>query len=56
MTWALDVLRAALLEGNVELGRLMLLIGSAIVALPGSVALFRLAVDRVRHTGTLGQY
>lgn len=55
-TWGVDVLRAALLTGEVELGRLALLVGFAAVALPVALAVFAAALARARRAGTLAQY
>jgi ABC-2 type transport system permease protein len=55
-TWGLDVVRAALLGGNVDHAQLAGLFGSAAVLLPIAVLGFRAAVRRARQTGTLAQY
>ena len=55
-TWAVDVLRTALLEGDLAGPRLGLLTVFAVVALPFSLFLFRLAVDHARRRGTLTQF
>ena len=55
-TWGVDVLRSALLTGEVQIGRLTLLVVSSCCALPMSLWLFRAAVDRSRRDGTLTQY
>lgn len=55
-TWGVDVLRAALLRGELAAGRLALLVGFAVVALPLSLRLFRLAIDHARRGGTLTQF
>jgi ABC-2 type transport system permease protein len=55
-TWALQVLRSALLDGEGDLGRLMLLLGSSVVLLPASLVLFNRALRRARQSGTLAQY
>jgi ABC-2 type transport system permease protein len=55
-SWALDVLRAALLGGDPSVGKLLLLIAACAVAVPISVAVFAAAVDRAKRTGTLAQY
>lgn len=55
-TWGVDVLRQALLLGQVEVGRLVgLLIGGAAL-LPVSLYAFHVAVQRARVRGTLAQY
>lgn len=55
-TWGIDVLRAALLRGELAVDRLALLVGFAVVALPLSLWLFRRSLDRARRAGTLGQF
>ena len=55
-TWGVDVLRAALLRGELATGRLMALVAFAAVSLPLSLWLFRLSVDRARRAGTLTQF
>jgi ABC-2 type transport system permease protein len=55
-TWALDVLRAALLRADIQTGRLAILAASAMVALPISLFLFRLALRRARRDGSLAHY
>jgi ABC-type polysaccharide/polyol phosphate export permease len=55
-TWGLDVVRGALLGGDVDPARLAGLFGSAAVLLPVAVFGFTLAVRRARRTGTLAQY
>jgi hypothetical protein len=50
------VLRAALLAGHFELGRLGLLIAFDVVALPCSLVVFNVALRRARRTGSLAQY
>ncbi len=55
-TWGIDVLRAALLRGDLAGDRLALLAGFALVALPLSLWLFRRSLDRARRDGTLGQF
>lgn len=55
-TWGVDLLRAALLRGELAGGRLALLVGFALVALPLSLWLFRLAIDHARRRGTLTQF
>jgi ABC-2 type transport system permease protein len=56
LTWALDVLRAALLGGNVDELRCGLLVVSALVAAPLSMVIFEKALDRARRDGSLTQY
>ncbi len=56
LTWGLDVLRASLLGGEVDAGRLAGLFASAAVLLPVALLGFTAAVRRARQTGTLGQY
>ncbi len=55
-TWGLDVLRGALLRGELAGGRLVTLVAFAVVALPLSLWLFRLAVTHARRGGTLTQF
>ncbi len=55
-TWGIDVLRAGLLRGELAAGRLALLVGFAVVALPLALALFGRAVDFARRRGTLTQF
>jgi ABC-2 type transport system permease protein len=55
-TWGLDVLRSALLAGELELGRLLLLFASGVAALPAALVLFRLGLRRARKEGSLAQY
>ncbi|MBW3557094.1 MAG: ABC transporter permease [Actinobacteria bacterium] len=55
-TWGVDVLRAALLRGELATGRLAALVGFAVVSLPLSLWFFRLCVDRARRGGTLTQF
>ena len=55
-TWGLDVVRAALLGGEVDPAQLAGLFGSAAVLLPIAVLGFTAAVRRARQTGTLAQY
>ncbi len=55
-TWGVDVLRQALLLGQIEVGRLVgLLIGGAVL-LPISLYAFHVAVQLARRRGTLAQY
>ena len=55
-TWALQVLRTTLLQGEVPLARLTELAGSAALALPLAVVVFSAALRRARRAGTLAQY
>jgi ABC-2 type transport system permease protein len=55
-TWGIDVLRAGLLQGELAVGRLALLVGFAVVALPLALWLFGHAVDFARRRGTLTQF
>lgn len=55
-TWGIDVLRAALLRGELDGDRLALLTGFAVVALPLSLWLFGRSLDRARREGTLAQF
>ncbi len=55
-TWAIDVLRAGLLQGELAGRRLALLVGFAVVALPLALWLFGHAVDFARRQGSLTQF
>ena len=55
-TWALDVLRASLLGGDVDPAQVAGLFGSALLLLPAALVAFGLALTRARRTGTLAQY
>jgi ABC-2 type transport system permease protein len=55
-TWALDVLRSALLIGDSKVGLLVALLAAAAVALPAALALFRVSLRRARRDGSLAQY
>jgi ABC-2 type transport system permease protein len=55
-TWALDVVRAALLGGDVNPAQLGGLFASAAVLLPLALLGFNMAVKHARRTGTLAQY
>ena len=55
-TWAVETMRAALLDGEVLVGRLLLLIAVSIVTVPLSILFFNGALDRARREGTLAQY
>lgn len=55
-TWALDLLRAALLGGDVDATRLVALIASVALLLPLALALFGSSLQRARRTGTLALY
>lgn len=56
LTWALDVIRAALIEGRTVVSSLVWLLVTA-AAIPPLAALgLRAAVDRSRRSGTLGHY
>src|SRR4051812_11791998 len=55
-TWALDLLRSALLNGEAHVGRLMALLAFDALALPAALVLFRAALQRARRTGTLAGY
>jgi ABC-2 type transport system permease protein len=56
ITWALDLIRGCLINGEVSTSRLAAVIGVAVVGLPASLAVFRLAVERAAARGTLAQY
>ncbi len=55
-TWGIDVLRSALLQGEVAGTRLGLLVGFAVASLPLSLWLFGLSIDRARRQGSLTQF
>lgn len=55
-TWGVDVLRAALLRGELAAGRMALLVAFAVVSLPASLWIFRGSVNRARRGGTLSQF
>jgi ABC-2 type transport system permease protein len=55
-TWGVDVMRAALLRGELASGRLGLLVVFGVIALPLALWLFRLAIDHARRRGTLAQF
>ena len=55
-TWGLETIRSALINGNVDGGRLAALAGSALVAWPLALALFSAALNRARRDGSLAQY
>lgn len=55
-TWALDVLRSALLAGDADVERLVLLVSSAVLALPAALFLFGRALRHARQQGSLSQY
>ena len=56
LTWSLEVMRAALLDGRILWAELAMLSCAAGVLLPGALWLLRIAVDRARREGTLAQY
>ena len=56
LTWALEVLRAALLRGEADVTHLAILFPCAIAALPAALLLFDLALRRARREGSLAQY
>jgi ABC-2 type transport system permease protein len=55
-TWALNVIRAGLLERQVEWTQFGLLTVASVVCVPVSLAVFNWSVTRARRAGTLGQY
>jgi ABC-2 type transport system permease protein len=55
-TWGLEVLRASLLNGESETGKLGLLIAFDLVALPCALLLFNYALRYARRQGSLAQY
>ena len=55
-TWGLDVVRAALLGGDVDPAQLAGLFGSVAILLPLALLAFRGSIWRARRTGSLAQY
>lgn len=55
-TWTLDLLRAALLGGDVDGARLAGLVASVIILLPAALACFGMSLRRARKMGTLALY
>ncbi len=55
-TWTLELLRAALLGGDVDAARLAGLIASVVVLLPVALVCFTSALRRARRLGTLALY
>jgi ABC-2 type transport system permease protein len=55
-TWSLQILRGALLDGELLWGRLGMLCAVAVVCVPASLWVLRAAVDHARLKGTLAQY
>jgi len=55
-TWALDVLRGALLANTFASGQFVLLCVFTVAALPVAVAIFDRALDQARRRATLAQY
>jgi ABC-2 type transport system permease protein len=55
-TWGLDVVRAALLGGDVDPVQLIGLWGSVLLLFPVALWTFRVALVRARQGGTLAQY
>lgn len=55
-TWGVDVMRAALLRGELAADRLGLLVAFGLVALPVALWLFRISIDHARRQGTLAQF
>ena len=55
-TWGIDVLRSALLQGELAGTRLGMLVGFAVVSLPVSLWLFGLSIDHARRRGSLTQF
>lgn len=56
MTWAVDVSRSALLTGEIELGRFLLLLGFAAVLLPLALIVVERSVAKAKRQGSLAQY
>ena len=56
LSWALDVLRACLLGGDVDDLRLVLMLGATVAAIPAGLWCFELSMRRARRLGTVGHY
>ena len=55
-TWALDLLRSALLTGDVDSSRIAILVGASVAGYPLALWIFRRAIQYARKAGSLGQY
>lgn len=55
-TWTVEFLRDAALRGEVDPGRLVLLVLAALVLMPVALVVLNRAVDRARRDGSLAQY
>jgi ABC-2 type transport system permease protein len=55
-TWGLQVLRAALLSGDADVGKLGMLLAFDAVAIPGVLLLFTAALRHAKRAGSLAQY
>lgn len=55
-TWGITLVRGALLEGTIDLSRLLLLSVTALLALPASLKLLGVALQHARRSGSLAQY
>jgi ABC-2 type transport system permease protein len=55
-TWGLDVVRGALLGGEVAVWKCLALVGVAAVAFPLALAVYQRAIDVARARGSLGLY
>lgn len=55
-TWTLDLLRASLLGGDVDAGRLIGLVASVVVLLPLALSFFGWTLRRAKRTGSLALY
>lgn len=56
LTWGLDVLRGALLGGSLPTAELILLLATAVLAVPISVLIFSRCLLRAKQNGSLAQY
>jgi ABC-2 type transport system permease protein len=56
VTWTLDVLRAVLLGGSVPVVELAVLVAVGAVAVPISLQVFRVCLNRAKRDGSLAQY
>lgn len=55
-TWVVTVLRQSLLDGGAPVGRLGMLAGADLVAVPVALAVFAAALRHAQRRGSLGQY
>jgi ABC-2 type transport system permease protein len=55
-TWALEAIRAALLDNEIQPVRLIGVIAAAVISLPVGLWVFRLGLAKARRDGSLAQY